>query len=312
MIKYLFALSIAFLCSFGLRAQQDPQFSQFMNSRLYFNAAYAGVEGLVGFTAMHRTQWAGYAGGGLNSQVIMLDAPLLRLHSGVGIYVMNDRFQEVYNNNEFQINYAYHLAVKETKLSFGIRLGAFMQSIDRSQLDPLQPDDALLMGGENSQIRPDLGAGIFWRSEKMYAGLSFNHLLETEFNFGNDVIRNPLEQHIYLMGGYDYEFTYDITISPAFLVKSDTKTYSFDLAVTADYRRKFWGGLSFRQQEAVIAMLGYSFFKDSPLKLGYAFDLVVIGTQAKSQTSHEFMLNYVLPVSSGAAKKVKRTPRFRH
>ncbi len=34
------------------------------------------------------------------------------------------------NNFEAQVMYAYHLGIKETKLSFGIKVGVYSQTID--------------------------------------------------------------------------------------------------------------------------------------------------------------------------------------
>jgi hypothetical protein len=73
-----------------------------------------------------------------------------------------------------------------------------------------------------------------------------------------------------------------------------------------------WGGLSFRQSDAVILLLGYSLLKDKSLRLGYALDYTVKDQRAKSATSHELMLSYELPVNPGSGKKVVRTPRYRH
>jgi Type IX secretion system membrane protein PorP/SprF len=84
------------------------------------------------------------------------------------------------------------------------------------------------------------------------------------------------------------------------------------LGVIATLRNTMWGGLSFRQSEAANLLLGYSFLKDKSLKLGYSIDVVVKDRQAKENFSHELMLSYELPVSSGGGKKIVRTPRYRH
>jgi hypothetical protein len=101
-------------------------------------------------------------------------------------------------------------------------------------------------------------------------------------------------------------------LRPSFIVKSDFNTYSFDVTLVGIYREKFWGGLSYRQSEAVIAMFGVSLLKDNSLQLGYALDYVIQAQAAKQKTSHEMMLSYTLPALSGGGKKVVRTPRFRH
>jgi hypothetical protein len=73
-----------------------------------------------------------------------------------------------------------------------------------------------------------------------------------------------------------------------------------------------WGGLSFRQSEAIIALLGWSFLKDKSLKAGYSMDIIYKDREAKQPLSHELMLSYSLPITPPVGKKVIRTPRYRH
>jgi type IX secretion system PorP/SprF family membrane protein len=114
------------------------------------------------------------------------------------------------------------------------------------------------------------------------------------------------------MAGYDYEINYDFVLRPSVLVKSDLTTYSFDLSLLAYFREKLWFGFSFRQSDAMIALIGYSFLKDNSLRLGYSFDYIINAQEAKNPTSHELLLSYTLPVLSGGEKRIIRTPRFRH
>lgn len=298
-------------------AQQSAQFSQYMFNTLYYNPAYAGVNGVTTLTAFHRTQWAGYQPtldnpGGINTQVVSLDAPILRLRSGFGLHIVNDNIGPL-TNLEAQASFAYHLGVGDGKLSLGVRVGAFSQTVDYDKYRPVDPGDRLLQeNGRVSQLRPDFSVGVFYRARKYYAGVGFKHLIDSQFDFvGVDTLNNPLESHIAVTGGFDYEPTYKVRLTPSFLVQSDLNTYSFDVGILATYDDTMWGGISYRQQEAVVGMVGYSFFKEKSLKLGYSFDYTVIAQEAKAATSHEIMVTYSLPVSSANDKKIIRTPRFR-
>jgi type IX secretion system PorP/SprF family membrane protein len=177
----------------------------------------------------------------------------------------------------------------------------------------IHPGDELLKDkeGKESQVKPDMAVGIFYRSEKYYAGLGFNHLLKSEFDFGVSQ-RNALESHINATAGYFYEVNFDLSIQFAALVKSDFNKTMVDASVLAYLRDTMWGGLSFRPSEAATVLLGYSFLKDKSLKLGYSLDYVIKDQDAKAATSHELMLSYELPVNPGSGKKVIRTPRYRH
>ena len=315
-MRWGFISIILVMTGFLAFGQQDPQFSQYMLNEIYYNPAYSGIPGSAVFTALHRTQWLGYqstfdGAGNPQTQLISANVPLFKINSGIGFYAINDQLGAL-NNLEIQGSYAYHLAFRNSKLSFGIRAGVVSQSIDFDQYRWVDPDDPLRHSGKETQIRPDLSAGIYYRAPKYYLSLSASHLLEGEFNFGNDLLANVLVTHVYFMAGYDYEINYDFKLRPSIFVKSDLTTYSFDISLLAYYREKLWFGLSFRQSDAMIAMIGYSFLKDNSLRLGYSFDYIINAQEAKNPTSHELMLSYTLPVLSSGEKRIIRTPRFRH
>ncbi|MCI0751730.1 MAG: type IX secretion system membrane protein PorP/SprF [Flammeovirgaceae bacterium] len=298
-------------------AQQDAQFTQYMFNNLFYNPAYAGVDGITKLSAFHRSQWLGYQssfgdGGAPTTQFFGVNAPIFKIKGGAGFYVLNDQLGPQ-NNLEAQGMFAYHLGIKDTKLSFGMKVGIYSQTLNYDMYRAIHPDDEQLKDktGKDSQIRPDLSAGVFYRTEKYYAGIGFNHLLKSEFDFGGSA-RNALENHMNITGGYFYDVNFDLQINPTILVKTDFNEYSFDLGIIATLKNTMWGGLSFRQSEAAILILGYSLLKDKSLKLGYALDYVIKDQDAKQATSHELMLTYELPVNPGSGKKIVRTPRYRH
>ncbi len=317
MLKKVIRFGVLLMLMAGrLFAQQDPQFTQYMFNTLYYNPGYAGVEGVTKLTAIHRSQWLGYqptygGGGAPTTQIVSMTAPIYKLNSGFGAYVVNDRLGPQ-TNQEIQASYAYHLGIKDAKLSFGIRAGAYAQTINFGLYRATDPNDPLLKSsGKESQIRPDMAIGVFFRKEKYYAGVSFAHLIKSTFDFGVNQ-RNSLQPHIYFTGGYFYEVNFDVKLQFATLVKSDFTKTTVDVSGLAYFKDTMWGGLSFRQSEAAILLLGYSLFKDKSLKVGYGLDYVIKDQAAKQPTSHEFILTYELPTNPGAGKKVVRTPRYRH
>ena len=313
--RFLIGLLIG-IVALEVSAQQDPQFTQYMFNTLYYNPGYAGVDGVTKLTAIHRSQWLGYqasfgGGGAPTTQLVSMTTPIYKLNSGFGAYIVNDKLGPQ-NNLEAQASYAYHLGIKESKLSLGVRVGLYAQTLNFDLYRATDQNDPLLnAAGKQSQVRPDLAVGAFFRKEKYYAGVSFNHLIKSEFDFGVNQ-RNALASHMYVTGGYYYDVNFDLRFQFTGLVKTDFTKTSFDIGGLAYWKDTMWGGLSFRQSEAAIVMLGYSFLKDKSLKLGYVLDVIIKDQAAKQPTSHEFMLTYELPVNPGSGKKVVRTPRYRH
>ena len=322
-----------------LLGQQDPQFTHYMFNTLYYNPAFAGLDGNSKFTAIHRSQWLGYqptvgGGGAPTTQIVSFSTPLYKVNSGVGAFIVNDRLGPQ-SNLEAQATYSYSIQLKGgtigrgagkktgssstyyapsngSRLSFGVKLGMYSQTVNFNLYRPIDPNDPVLKSeGKESQVRPDLGFGAFYQDQKYYVGLSVNHLIKSEFDFGLSQ-RNALEPHGYLTAGYFYDVNIDLRLQFSTLVKSDFTKTTFDVGGLAYYKDTMYGGLSFRQSEAAILMLGYSLLKDKSLKLGYGLDYVIRDQDAKQPTSHEFMLMYSLPVNPASGKKVVRTPRYRH
>src|SRR6185369_3764099 len=108
-----------------------------------------------------------------------------------------------------------------------------------------------------------------------------------------------------------YDLNFDIRLQMVTLIKTDFTKTTFDVGGIAYYKDLMWGGLSFRQSDAAILILGYSLLKDRSLKVGYSLDYIVKDQKAKQPTSHELLVSYSLPVDF-SGKKVIRTPRFRY
>lgn len=315
--KIFICLSIFLGLGYTSNAQQDPEFSQFMFNKMYYNPAYAGVEGLTRFELLVRSKWTGYSstfdgnGGAPTTEVLSISSPIFKINSGFGAYIINDNLGNL-NNLGFQASYAYHLQLKEAKLSFGVSGGFYAQSIDFDKYRPSDPNDPLIGQGKETNVKPDLGAGIFFQGKKLYLSLGAAHLLSPSFSFGQDDLRNTLEPNVTFMGGYDYNISYNLLLTPSVLVQSDFNQYLVNVGAIATYNDKFWGGFTYKVQESVTLILGMGLLKDNSLHIGYAFDYIVHSQDAKQPTSNEIRLSYALPANPFGGKKVIRTPRFRH
>ena len=318
--RYLFVMLAAFT-GFKAAAQQDAQFTQYMFNQLYFNAAYAGVEAENSLRAIHRSQWFGYDGtinaqGAPNTQVISYSQRLQNFNGGFGIHISNDNLGPT-NNLELMLSGSkFFVLPNGASLSVGFRAGFFSSSLDFDELVLVDPSDVVAsLSGKESQLRPDIGVGILYRKGNFFGGLSANHLLEPEFDFGEDQLSNQLNRHYYLTAGYDYALTPQLTITPSLLLKSvGLDTYNVDVSVIGKYNDKLWAGLAYRQSESASAMFGYKVWGDR-LTLAYAFDFVISDRDSKEPTSQEFMLIYNFSKSNRtpkAGRSIIRTPRYRY
>src|SRR6186713_136260 len=67
-------------------AQQDPQFSQHMFTKLYYNPGFAGANDAICGTLLYRNQWTGF-GGEPKTAMLTADMPMDALHGGIGLSV---------------------------------------------------------------------------------------------------------------------------------------------------------------------------------------------------------------------------------
>lgn len=309
------AFGLLFLFALKGLAQQDPQFTQYMFNNFYFNPAFAGTDGEAKFVAIHRAQWLGYTsnyddGGAPTTQIISGHAPMAKLRGGVGAYFVNDKLGPI-ANTELQASYAYYMNLKGARLSVGIRGGIISQKINFDLFRAIDSSDPLLnRKGSETQIRPDISFGVLYRKDNYYLGAGLNHLNQASYDFGLNQ-ENQLKRHMYFTAAYFYDMNFDIRLQFVGMVKSDFTKSSFDIGAIAYLRNTLWGGISFRQSDALSLILGVSLLKDKSLKIGYSLDYVINDQDAKQATSHEFMASYSLPVET-SRKKVIRTPRFRY
>jgi type IX secretion system PorP/SprF family membrane protein len=177
----------------------------------------------------------------------------------------------------------------------------------------VNPDPRIPAEGRETRMNFNFGLGAIYDMGNYYVGLGSRHLNEPGFDFGDGAFDNQLLNHSYLLAGYRIRTFALWTFEPSFLIKSVSfNNFSYDISVIATHNQRISGGLAYRGEESVSLLLGYGILRDNSLRLGYAFDLVFGGLEAKSPTSHEFMLTYNLqPVSREFQKAIQRTPRFR-
>lgn len=338
MRKICLLLSLFLIIGLGF-AQQDPQFSQFVFTKQFNNAGYTGVEGLTRATLIHRSQWLGYSGvdggGAPTTQLLSLTYPLKVLgapmvNSGVGIDVVNDQLGPVKNLNA-KLSYSYHLRFSNGGiLGLGLNGGFYSQQIDAGILRAIDDDDATVSALGDRQIVPDFGFGAWYQTKKYYAGVSINHLNGAKMEFSKDKSSASMkvQQHLYFTGGYNLQVGPIIVLTPNVIVQTDLKETNFTYGVIGSYNKyKYWGGIYLRQSiveqaigasgkklnnDDVSIIFGIGLLDDNVLRVGYGIDVVTSGVQAKSNTSHEIMVSYVLPFGVDVKAPPLRTPRYRH
>jgi type IX secretion system PorP/SprF family membrane protein len=315
MKKIIPAVLLLFVCHLSSWAQQQPQFTHYGFNGMYISPAYAGITNRPEVLSLYRYQWLNYDatfddGGSPQTLLLTAHTPVRLLRGGLGISLVQDRIANT-RVQQAAISYSLHFNIGEGKLGLGlqgninsIRKGSY-RAIDDG--DPNVPFNS-------SDSKYDLGAGVWYESELFYAGGGVTNLLRSTYEFADSANtgRGRLlgENHIYATAGYNFALTNEFVVTPTVLLKHDTETFSFDAGTRVTFYEKYWGGLNYRHQEAVSALVGIALLQDNALRVGYAFDFTTFNREAKAPTSHEVMLSYRLPEPVVRVRPPVRTPRY--
>ena len=296
-------LFISLLITGGLVfSQQDPQFSQNMFNKLANNPGYAGSNEAICATALHRSQWAGFEGAPTTLN-LSVDAGIPVINGGIGLNIVKDDIA-AFSNLGLQLTYAYRTDLGNGQMGAGLSLGMFQSGAEGGWFEPAQSGDAVIPMGDVKGSSMDFGFGIYYNTQDVYIGLSTSHFTEPTIEW-SDGQQMGLERHYFLIAGYAHELNPMFTLNPSIYLKSDGASSQLDINTNVLYNNKLWGGVSYRLEEGVIALLGMHI--NESLKFGLAYDVVMSEIH---NNSLEFMLGYCFKVSYDRPMKSYKNPRF--
>jgi type IX secretion system PorP/SprF family membrane protein len=305
-ISFLYLLTIINLAALG---QIDPQFTNNMFYKLGVNPAYAGAENAINGLLLNRYQWEGMKGAP-KTLVFSVDAAtnLFGASGGLGLNIISDQLGFA-KNILINANYAYRTELSFGTLAIGISAGLYSQSINGEwevpEDDIYTPptSDPSIPQGEASQMAFDAGAGLYLASNNYFLGISSTHLNQASIEY-DESARSYLSRHYYFMGGYNIKMADPLfELRPSFLFKSDLASWQLDINTNIVYNDKFWGGISYRVNDAVALLMGIELANG--LKVGYSFDLVTSAIGYYGFASHEFFVSYSVTLERNRSQKYK-------
>lgn len=286
-------------------AQQDAQFTQYMYNTISINPAYAGSRGVLSVFGLYRTQWVGLDGAPETSS-FSINSPINNSNLGVGVSIVNDKIGPT-NENTFSADLSYTVQTSaDFKLSFGIKGTANLFNLDVNKLNVENQGDPQFQN-LNSKFSPNVGAGVYWHSDKAYIGLSVPNFIETNRYNDNDITIFKDKINYYLIAGYVFDldkYQY-IKFKPAVLTKMvQGAPLQVDVSANFMFNDKFVVGVAYRWSAAVSAMVGFQI--SDGLYLGYGYDNETTALRHYNSGSHEIFLRYEFLKNYGKIT----TPRF--
>ena len=323
-MKKLITLLILLYPFYSAISQQRPQYTHYIFNNYILNPAITGIENYTDAKAGYRNQWQGLTDAPITSY-ISIHAPLGKKftqgsatsfpgegnnpmsrsyvqtykasepHHGVGVHLVSDEIGP-FSRTDINLTYAYHLGLTENiNLSVGVAAGMSRISLDRSKIVLEDPTDQAISDNNESQIQPDLGAGIWLYGPRYFAGVSAQQLLGRQLNFSDYAEYNQGEQmqHYFITAGYKFYLSDDIAAIPSAMVKLVSPVpASVDLNMKLAFKDKFWLGGSYRKDDSFAALAGFNvghFFN-----LSYSYDFTTSDLRSVSNGTHEIVLGLLL------------------
>jgi type IX secretion system PorP/SprF family membrane protein len=296
----------------GLYAQQPTVLSQYMFNNMQYNPAYAGNSGGIAATGLLREQYMGYsdnAGNKLGLQTILftVDAPIRKIHGGIGGSVTSDQVG-FFNNIGVNVGYAFRADLGEGTFAAGAQLQLDNIKLDYSKWKDhiIEEGDPLILEGDQSDLIVDAGLGLYYEvPEKYYVGLSANHIAESK----GKITSYPNRRTYTLTGGYNFVMPNRPLweIKPTAIIQYDGGAFQWNLSALLTYKKKFWGGLGYRYQDAAIILAGANI---KNLRIGLAYDISTSALTSYNSGSLEVMISYCFKMELEKYRKRYKNTRF--
>ena len=296
-----------------LAAQQLPIYSQYVLNGFMVNPSFAGHDGYTSFNTTARQQWLGFKEAPQTYSASWQSRLLQRSYKiknnpvrksnrvlrstkgrvGLGAYVINDVNAQVARTG-ISFSYAYHIIMNNQQLSFGLAAKVFQYRIYKESLSFGEEGDPVLNSNFNTvAYSPDADFGVLFRSFDYFVGLSVSNLLQTSVLIGaNELPDFKTFRHYWVMGGYRFALTEDFDLEPSTLLKT-TENWNpqGDFTLKLYYTDLYWGGISYRTNNSIIAMVGV---RVEGLYFGYSFDWALSEIGHFNYGSHEITLSVKL------------------
>lgn len=311
MVKFRFIfILVLVLFSLGVKAQQDPMYTQYMNQILSVNPAYAGAKGVTSATIIAREQWVGIEGHP-STQTIFAHSPI-NDEMGVGGSIVNDELYIVANTGIFA-DYSYTITYPgERYLSLGLKAGVSFYranvSLLQSGLYNTGQTDPAFINDITRPFLPNAGVGVYYSSPDFYLGFAVPKLIANSITEESVEIENISREqlHAFFMGGYVFDVNRILKFKPYFMVRATPNApLSIDVTGQIVFIEKLWAGVTYRLGNSFGAMLQVQV--NEQLKIGYAYDLTTtaLGVYNNAGT-HEVMLTFDFSFGRGRV----RSPRY--
>ncbi len=296
--SYFTLILLVLLGTFTVEAQQDPQYTQYMYNTQVINPAYAGSRDALSIGLLYRTQWVGLEGAP-KTATLTGNMPIGSLDNmGLGLSIVRDELGPAIETN-LNVDYSYSINTSENaELSFGLKAGIDLLDVDFTKLNqnPNTPDNHLVDNIDN-KFQPQIGAGVYFNTDRYYIGLSVPNFLTTKHFDESSIANTSVESvaaerlHYFLIAGYVFDLNDNLKFKPAALVKAVSGSpLQADFSANFLINEKFTVGAAYRWSAAMSAMIGFQASEE--IFIGFSYDYQTTDIEDFSDGSYEFIVRF--------------------
>jgi type IX secretion system PorP/SprF family membrane protein len=272
-----------------------PVYSQYLQNGLVINPAYAGSRGALSGFMSYRVQWMGTNGSPV-IQSISLHTPMKDDKVALGIMAQFMQFGFT-KSTSIYASYAYHIRLGPGKLSFGLKGGFDVSNTVYPKDNFLtNPGDPVFVN-DKPYVLPNVGAGLYYFSNKLFAGISIPSFLSYRKTGTASVeaYHSFNEYDFIFSAGGLIVFSQLIKFKPSLLIdyslQNTKKLNLFDINGNIILADLIWLGGSWRTTEQVV--VGIIQVQLNPqLMFGFSYDYPAGRMNSYSKGSMEFILRY--------------------
>jgi len=294
-MKNLFTTAILIILANVLFAQQDALFSQYMFNKLAVNPGYAGSRELLTADVLYRYQWVNIDGAPKTISA-SIHSPLNNPHLALGLSVTNDQIGAMANTSAMA-TFAYRIIFPKGKLSFGLQAGVKSSGIDWNSVKSYDAADPVVVYRSELEKKavPDASFGVYYYSDKFYAGVSSRQLLQNQTLMVTDTAGNTdftkLLAHFYGMAGVAIPLGENVVFRPSLLAKYvKNAPPQLDINASFLFANTLWLGASYRTEKAVSFITEVNIAQN--LRIGYSYDIWLNELKVYNKGSHEIRLSF--------------------
>lgn len=290
-----FVLIVSF--TFSLQAQQMTTQALFKHHFNVINPAVVGTQNGTYASFTSRNQWASLDGAP-KTKAFSLGIPHGEKRVGLGLSIVNDQFN-IEKQTYVAADFSYRLPMgRNSNLYLGLKAGYNAYRLDFSDQKIFNGDGRVTdVALENySSILPNIGTGVYFKSNKSFISISVPRLLNTERKKRQDGMQVTATDrpHLYMSAGTALPISTNFSLHPSALfsaVEGSPSQIILDVGVrfqelietSIQYSDTFGTGVTALMRFKNGMTFGYAYLTPNASKVNYASHEFIVKIRLKAE-----------------------------